>query len=195
MKDSGADLSTLMWDDLLAAFENPKNLEVLFLMDCCFAAGSIRNGYLSNVGGVIEVIAACGFETESYGGASSFTHALIEELIHKSAIGTEVFSTLGLHMGVLTRILNRHPYSRQAKTPVFMRLRQNHFTEPSILLRSFAKGDVDTDSIRTHVLEDLEEHDAEYRKLIGPITVCECCGGTGNASIHDNTDQPCMVGG
>jgi hypothetical protein len=195
VKDSEEQLSTLLWDDLLAAFETPKSLEILFLMDCCFAAGSIRNGYLSNFGGIIEVIAACGFETESYGGASSFTHALIEELIHKNATGTEVFSTLDLHMGVLTRVLERRPYTRQAKTPVFMRLRQNHFTEPNILLKSFAKGDVDTDSIETHILEELEEHDADYRKLIGPITVCECCGGTGNASIHNSTDQPCMIGG
>jgi hypothetical protein len=76
-----------------------------------------------------------------------------------------------------------------------MRLRQNHFTEPGILLKSFAKGDVDTGSIGTHILEELEEHDAEYQKTNGPVAVCECCGGTGNASIHDDTDQPCMIGG
>lgn len=110
------------------------------------------------------MIAACGFETESFSGVNSFTHAFIEELVGKSTEGVAVFSTMDLHMGVLMRLLDRRANSKYASTPALICLRQKHFTYSSILLRSFIEPSDTTFEIGNKVLENLQNHDLNYRQ-------------------------------
>jgi len=155
-------------------------------MDCCFAAGSIRAGYIpaASSGGVIEVIAACGFETKSYGGAISLTHALIEELISKASDGKNVvFSTLDLHMGILQRTLRNCVHSHEVRTPVFMRLRQHRCSDSSILLRGSGEDGGETWVVEGKILGELRDCEREFWDTNIKTRDCEACGGNGRMNV------------
>jgi hypothetical protein len=67
---------TVKWSAIQTVFEECA-CDVLFLLDCCAAAGAAPDSGQ----GVIETIAACGFETWAPGpGRHSFTNALVEVL-------------------------------------------------------------------------------------------------------------------
>jgi hypothetical protein len=68
-----------------------------------------------------------------------------------------------------------------------MRLRQNHFTESSILLRNFGKRDTDTSGVESHLLEELEGHERDYWDTNISTTSCKSCDGSGRI-IHANDE-------
>lgn len=143
-------------------FRRPHELEILYIIDCCHAAGT--SGKYKSSAGTIEVLAACGFETPSYGGPSSFTHCLIEELISMHE-NTTSFTVLELYMGVLARIfahvLNHPDYAR---TPVSMRFRQSDSTDPNIMFNNLAKSTDETYEVGIKVKERLAEHEDAFWK-------------------------------
>ncbi|MCJ1351262.1 MAG: hypothetical protein MMC33_001246 [Icmadophila ericetorum] len=99
--------------------------DVLILLDCCAAGSSVDS---TNSGVVIEVIAACEFESKApLIGEHSFTSNLIYELEY---LATRLpFSAAALHTKVLSRIMWHNPRYEQGgrgkekrKTPIHILL-------------------------------------------------------------------------
>jgi hypothetical protein len=97
---------------------------VLFLLDCCAAAGAAPDSGQ----GVIETIAACGFETWAPGpGRHSFTNALLEGL--DDWMDKPSFSAAMLHSEILSVIKHDRPERKRwtdankvesRKTPIYI---------------------------------------------------------------------------
>ena len=114
---------TVRWSAIQSVFEEAKS-DVLFLLDCCAAAGAAPDGGQ----GVIETIAACGFETWAPGpGRHSFTNALISVL--DDWMTRSSFSAAMLHSEVLAVVKHDKPERRKwkdsqkvemRKTPIYI---------------------------------------------------------------------------
>jgi hypothetical protein len=114
---------TVKWSAIQTVFEECA-CDVLFLLDCCAAAGAAPDSGQ----GVIETIAACGFETWAPGpGRHSFTNALVEVL--DDWIDKPSFSAAMLHSEILSVIKHDRPERRKwtdankvesRKTPIYI---------------------------------------------------------------------------
>ena len=114
------DSASVQWSGLQELLENAES-DALILLDCCAAASSIS----ATGSGVIEVIAACGFETWAPGvGEHSFTRSLIDELRYWSH--GPILSVAMLHNKVLSRIKYWKPRfgmtgeHEHRKTPIYI---------------------------------------------------------------------------
>lgn len=114
---------TVKWSAIQSVFEECA-CDVLFLLNCCAAAGATPDSGQ----GVIETIAACGFETWAPGpGRHSFTNALIEVL--DDWMAKPSFSVAMLHSEMLSVIKHDRPERRRwadvnkvesRKTPIYI---------------------------------------------------------------------------
>ncbi|KAH8663638.1 hypothetical protein BGZ60DRAFT_516754 [Tricladium varicosporioides] len=143
---------------------------VLLILDCCSSGGSIpyrpsiTNGSpLSHKiqDGPTEILAACGFETETPGkGPESFFNILIEELCSPSARNR--FSILDLHRRMVRRSLLRRGESR---TPVYVRIGGSP-NRPGITLRILNAREEGWRNAKAVIKELLEEfQEKEYEEL------------------------------
>ncbi|KAL2048673.1 hypothetical protein N7G274_000585 [Stereocaulon virgatum] len=115
-----ADSATVKWFGLQTMLEQAQS-DILILLDCCAAASSTT----SSGTGVIELIAACGFETWAPGVSEhSFTRSLIDELTYWAKGPTLTVALL--HNKVLSRIkywkprFGRTGNYEHRKTPIYI---------------------------------------------------------------------------
>jgi hypothetical protein len=144
---------TVKWSAVQSVFEECA-CDVLFLLDCCAAAGAAPDsGH-----GVIETIAACGFETWAPGpGRHSFTNALIKVL--DDWIDKPSFSAAMLHSEILSVIRHDRPERRRRtdanrvenrKTPIYI-LTSNDPKSKSIELSVRLSPDVTASASRSTI--------------------------------------------
>jgi hypothetical protein len=144
---------TVKWSAIQTVFEEC-HCDVLFLLDCCAAAGAAPDSGR----GVIETIAACGFETWAPGpGRHSFTNALIKVL--DDWMDKPSFSAAMLHSEILSVIKHDRPERRRRtdanrvenrKTPIYI-LTSNDPRSMSIELSVRPSPDVTASATRSTI--------------------------------------------
>ncbi|KAH8766234.1 hypothetical protein BGZ57DRAFT_798548 [Hyaloscypha finlandica] len=111
--------SSFEWNGCQALFEQSKS-DTLLLLDCCAAAAAAAT-VPCRTNSIMEIIAACGWETWApEPGRHSFTNTLIEVL--EEWIDRKCFSAAMLHCEVLSILKQPRPRRNReiSKTPVYI---------------------------------------------------------------------------
>lgn len=144
--------------------------DVLILLDsCCAAAASnLQHENNSNRGGRTEIVAACGYDQTTNGGA--FTRALIRELRRRAENDSDFdkcFSVAQLYQGLLASILRKAVprdevpgrfgvLPQNLSTPVYMSL-NNDFNQASIPLKRFPPREVRSRASSTRTVSSFSD--------------------------------------